>query len=153
MVGQAGAGRLIFVRHALHALGMVWTAPNTALGLIAGVVAVGLGARMHWRGPDLALVFSGVPWRSGGAVTLGNVILYTGDELASPCWTYAHSAGHAQEPPILLVDHERAHVLQYMVLGPLFLPLYFLHGGPSVRNRFERAADCYAQSGRGWWPW
>ena len=50
-------------------------------------------------------------------------------------------------------DHERAHVYQYMALCPLFLPLYFLCGGISVRNRFERAADRYAQTGRGWWPW
>jgi len=38
-------------------------------------------------------------------------------------------------------------------LGPLFLPLYLLHGGVSVRNRFERAADRYALCGKGWWPW
>jgi len=27
-----------------------------------------------------------------------------------------------------------------------------LCGGVSARNRFERAADRYAQTGRGWWP-
>ena len=47
----------------------------------------------------------------------------------------------------------RAHVLQAMALGPLFLPLYLLAGGISVRNRFERAADRYAMTGKGWWPW
>ena len=26
-------------------------------------------------------------------------------------------------------------------------------GGIGVGNRFERAADRYAASGRGWWPW
>ena len=67
--------------------------------------------------------------------------------------TYAHRAGHGDEPEIMLADHERAHVYQYMVLGPLFLPLYLLCGGISVRNRFERAADRYARSGRDWWPW
>ena len=56
------------------------------------------------------------------------------------------------EAPINIGDHERAHVYQYMVLGPLFLPLYLAFGGVSVRNRFERAADRYAQTGRGWWP-
>ena len=44
-------------------------------------------------------------------------------------------------------------VLQYMVLGPLFLPLYLACGGVSVRNRFEQAADRYAHTGAGWWPW
>jgi hypothetical protein len=52
-----------------------------------------------------------------------------------------------------LGDHERAHVYQYMALGPLFLPLYFLCGGISHRNRFEQAADRYALTGKGWWPW
>src|SRR3546814_19486675 len=67
--------------------------------------------------------------------------------------TYAHNAGHGDEPPIVLADHERAHVYQYMVLGPLFLPLYLLCGGIRAPNRFERAADRYAGFGRGWWPW
>jgi hypothetical protein len=40
-----------------------------------------------------------------------------------------------------------------MALGLLFLPLYLVCGGISVRNPFERAADRYAQTGRGWWPW
>ena len=53
----------------------------------------------------------------------------------------------------MLADHERAHVYQYMALGPLFLPLYLACGGISVRNRFERAADRYAMTGHGWWPW
>ena len=53
----------------------------------------------------------------------------------------------------MLADHERAHVFQYLVLGPLFLPVYFAFGGIGVRNRFERAADRYAMTGRGWWPW
>ena len=134
-------------------LGAAWTVPNTVAGLLAGVVAMAFGASVHWRVRELAFVFSRVPWGPGGAITLGNVILYTGEELASPCWTYAHSAGEAEEPPIVLADHERAHVLQYMALGPLFLPLYLLCGGVSGSNRFERAADRYAKSGRGWWPW
>src|SRR3546814_20108358 len=87
------------------------------------------------------------------AITLGNVILHTGDSLDSPCKTYAHNAGHGDEPPIVLADHERAHVYQYMVLGPLFLPLYLLCGGISARNRFERADDRSGGLGRGWGTW
>ena len=90
---------------------------------------------------------------AGPNLTLGNTILHTGDSLDAPCVTYAHRAGHAHEPAIVLADHERAHVFQYMVLGPLFLPLYLAFGGVSVRNRFERAADRYALTGTGWWPW
>src|SRR3546814_20566777 len=107
---------------------------------------------MHARGRELAIVFHRGPWGPGGAITLGNVILHTGDSLDSPCKTYAHNAGHGDEPPIVLADHERAHVYQYMVLGPLFLPLYLLFGGLSARTRFARAADRYARFGRGVWP-
>lgn len=134
-------------------LGLAWTLPNTLVGLAVGLAALPFGARMRLRGPELALVFDDVPWGPGGALTLGNVILHTGDSLDCDCLTYAHRAGLCEQPSVRLVDHERAHVLQYMVLGPLFLPLYFLCGGIGVRNRFERAADRYALTGRGWWPW
>jgi hypothetical protein len=137
----------------LQALGAAWTSPNTLAGLVAGVAAVAAGAHWHWRARELAVVFHRVPWGRGGALTLGNVILHTGDTLDSPCVTYAHHAGHGVQPTISIGDHERAHVYQYLVLGPLFLPLYLLCGGISVRNRFERAADRYALSGTGWWPW
>lgn len=135
------------------AVGVVWALPYTLPGLIAGLAGMAFGARAHWRRADRALVFQHWPWGPGGAVTLGNVILHTGSTLDDLCATYAHDAGLVHEPLICLADHERAHVFQYMVLGPLFLPLYFLCGGISVRNRFERAADRYAKTGRGWWPW
>ena len=50
-------------------------------------------------------------------------------------------------------SHERAHVYQTMAFGVLFLPLYFLHGGISHKNRFEQAADRYARTGSGWRPY
>lgn len=134
-------------------LGVLWTSPNTLLGLLAGVAGLAFGAHAHLNRRECAVVFHRWPWGPGGAITLGNTILHTGDTLDSPCVTYAHRAGHGEEPQIVLADHERAHVFQYMVLGPLFLPLYLLCGGVSVRNRFERAADRYAGTGRDWWPW
>lgn len=147
------ASRSPLSRGALKALGALWTSPNTLLGAVAGAAGLFFGAHAHWRSRECALVFHRWPWGPGGALTLGNVILHTGDSLDSPCVTYAHRAGHGDEPAIVLADHERAHVYQYMALGPLFLPLYLLCGGVSVRNRFERAADRYAQTGAGWWPW
>ena len=141
------------VRCAVVLMGACWTLPNSLLGLLVGVACIPWGARMQWRERELALCFRRMPWPGpGGALTLGNVILYTSDELNTPCLTYAHRAGQCHESPISLADHERAHVYQYMVLGPLFLAVYLLSGGVSVRNPFERAADRYAQSGRGWWP-
>ena len=142
-----------FLMRLLIVLGGLWTLPNTAIGLLLGAIGLPFGAHAHWRRRDLALVFHRWPWGPGGAITFGNVILHTGDNLDSPCVTYAHRAGHGDEPAIMLADHERAHVYQYLVLGPLFLPLYLVFGGISVRNRFERAADRYARTGHGWWPW
>ena len=134
-------------------VGAAWTAPNTLLGLLAGLAALPFGARAHWRARDRALAFQHYPWGPGGALTLGNVILHTGASLDGTCRTYAHRAGWCEDPQVSLAAHERAHVYQYLVLGPLFLPLYGLSGGIGPRNRFERAADRYALTGRGWWPW
>jgi hypothetical protein len=143
----------LVLHRVLRGFGMLWTVPNTLLGLMAGVAGVAFGAHPQWSRRELAIVFHHMPWGPGGALTLGNTILHTGGTLDSPCVTYAHRAGRGNEPAIVLADHERAHVFQYMVLGPLFLPTYLACGGISVRNRFERAADCYAKTGRGWWPW
>lgn len=137
---------------ALGVLGVVWAVPNTLVGLIAGGAGLPFGARLRFSRRDCALVFHRWPWGPGGAITFGNIILHTGDTLDSPCITYEHRAGRRVHPPIVLGDHERAHVFQYMVLGPLFLPVYLLCGGVSVRNPFERAADRYALTGKGWWP-
>ena len=135
----------------LRLLGALWTSPNSLLGLAAGAAGLAFGARARWRGRECALAFARMPW-GRGALTLGNVILHSGDSLDVACLTYAHRAGHGSEAPVSLAAHERAHVYQAMVLGPLFLPVYLACGGVSVRNRFERAADRYARGGRGWWP-
>ena len=133
-------------------LGALWASPWSLLGLLAGVVGLAAGASVRISRRERALVFQHWPWGPGGAMTLGNVILDTGDGLDRTCLTYEHRAGRCVHPPVRLGDHERAHVYQYMVLGPLFLPVYLLAGGVSVRNPFERAADRYALTGQGWWP-
>ena len=140
-------------RIAARALGIAWALPVSLPALVVGLAALPFGARASLRRRDLALVFDRVPWGPGGALALGNVILHTGEDIDGDCLTYAHRAGLCVQPAVRLADHERAHVLQYMVLGLLFLPLYFICGGISVRNRCERAADRDARTGRGWWPW
>lgn len=140
------------LRRAGFVLGALWTLPNTLLGLIAGLAAMLVGARARVSRRELALVFDRFPWGPRGALTLGNVILVSADDLDVACATYEHAAGRCRHPNVRLGDHERAHVLQYLVLGPLFLPVYFACGGVHVRNPLERAADRYAMLGRGWWP-
>jgi len=131
-------------------VGGAWASPMTLAGLLVGVAALPFGARA--RVSDAALVFHEMPFGSGGALTLGNVILHTGGSMDEQALTYACRADGGTDC-VRLGDHERAHVYQYLVLGPLFLPLYFLCGGISARNRFEQAADRYARTGMGWWPW
>jgi len=150
--GSTGSSRRRLPRSVL-VLGMLWTLPNSLAGVLLGVLGLAFGARLRWQAGELAWVVRRWPWGAGGAMTLGNVILHTGERLDRPCLTYAHRAGRCVEPAVSLAAHERAHVYQYMVLGPLFLPLYLLCGGISARNRFERAADRYALHGHGWWPW
>lgn len=133
-----------------QAVGVLWASPVSLVGLLVGAVALPLGARLAFS--DSALVFHRMPFGPGGALTLGNVILHTGHSLDQTAITYACRLSGGSDC-VRLGDHERAHVYQYLVLGPLFLPLYFLCGGISARNRFEQAADRYAQTGMGWWPW
>ncbi|MBW8366264.1 MAG: hypothetical protein K0M70_00170 [Arenimonas sp.] len=133
------------------AIGWLWASPMTALGLLAGLVALPFGA--HVALSDAAVVFHRFPWGPGGALTLGNVILHTGGSMDETTLTYACRAGLTRGERVRLGDHERAHVLQYLALGPLFLPMYFACGGIHHGNRFEQAADRYALTGRGWWPW
>lgn len=140
------------VGHALvFALGVVWASPVSLAGLLAGLAAVPFGSRPRFS--DASLVFHGYPWGPGGALALGNVILHTGRSLDEPTLTYACVARGSRDQRVRLGDHERAHVYQYLALGLLFLPLYFACGGISHRNRFEQAADRYALTGAGWWPW
>lgn len=131
-------------------IGLLWAAPMSLVGLLVGIAAMPWGARAHVS--DSALVFHKLPFGPGGALTLGNVILHTGHSLDEEITSYA-CRGRSDGPQLRLGDHERAHVYQYLVLGLLFLPLYFACGGVSASNRFEQAADRYAQTGKGWWPW
>lgn len=139
------------MRRLLVALGHLWTSPNTALGVTAGLLGAPFGARPYRSGG--ALAFRRMPCFRG-ALTLGGVILHDGDSLDRLVRTYASRCrSTGQKPRVSLGAHERAHVLQYLVLGPLFLPVYFICGGVSASNPLERAADLYALAGTGWWPW
>ena len=144
---DTGSGKLLL--RAGQVLGAAWASPLTIAGLLAGGAAMLRGATASVS--DGAIVFHHVPFGPGGALTLGNTILHTGASLDAPALTYACRA-HGGKDTVRLGDHERAHVYQYLALGPLFLPLYFACGGISHRNRFEQAADRYAMTGRGWWP-
>lgn len=135
----------------LFFLGILWALPMSLIGLVGGIMTMPLGSRLRYS--DHALVFSGFPFGPGGAITFGNVILNTANNLDAIVVTYQCRADGNRNDCIRIGNHERAHVYQYMVLGMFFLPVYFLCGGISVNNPMERAADRFAMTGRGWWPW
>lgn len=147
---NAGVNADSATRTALAFLGGLWTLPNTLLGLLAGMASCAFGARAYRA--EGALAFKRIP-RARGALVLGCVILHGGESLDTIVPTYAARCGAApRDECVRIGDHERAHVFQYLLFGPLFLPLYFLCGGVSARNPFERAADAYALGGD-WRPW
>ncbi len=74
---------------------------------------------------------------AGRAMTLGTVILLNGASLDLQCSTYGHAAGRCEHPPAGLGDHERAHVDQYMLLGPLFVPVYFCAAASRCATRWS----------------
>lgn len=96
----------------LQPLGRIWAFPNTALGILLAL----LGWRNRWRlhnGTVEILQFSGpvlmICHRLGiSAFTLGDCVLY----IAEPCEN--------------LREHEGRHSRQYWILGPFFLPVYFV---------------------------
>lgn len=142
---HAAGFRLLFL------LGMIWAIPMSLIGMVAGLLTMPLGSRLKYS--DHALVFSRFPFGPGGAITFGNVILNTTNDLDAIVTTYQCRADGNRNDCIRIGNHERAHVYQYMVLGMFFLPVYFICGGISVKNPMEQSADRYAMTGKGWWPW
>lgn len=111
----------------LEGLGFVWAMPNTLLGLVVGALTFQT-PRIHGG----AIVFDreprGVTWllraMNRTAMTLGFVIV---------------SAAPVEGR---LLAHERHHVRQSMLWGPLFVPVYLALALPFGyrRHPMERAA-------------
>jgi hypothetical protein len=143
-IARSGHARPVAVAVLAH----LWAAPNTALGLLAGALMLGLGGRMRavagvveFHGGVVGRLFAGSTQRPcSGALTLGHVILGT------------DAAGLDR-----LRKHELVHVRQYERWGPLFLPAYalssawqLLRGRRGYRdNHFERQAFRSEERGRG----
>ncbi|MBA2670046.1 MAG: hypothetical protein H0U67_06740 [Gemmatimonadetes bacterium] len=94
-----------------NALSFVWSLPNTAVGLAFGALSLARPERSHGA-INFQLRRGIVLWvchRIGiSAFTMGDCVLYT------------------VPPTSALRVHEGRHVWQYRMLGPLFLPVYFL---------------------------
>ena len=139
---------------ALDCVGKICAAPNTLAGLLLGIPTLLAGRR-----PAIAhnaIVFHSFPI-GRRAFVLGNVIINPYPDLERCSATYESIARRKRDAAcavelVHIGKHEEAHTLQYQVLGPFFLPVYALTMLLPSPTPFERAADVYAKSGRGWWP-
>ncbi len=128
----------------VYAAGLIWASPYTAVGLALALLAASRGARLRWVGGVLECGGGPLPrWaqalprhRGIQAITFGHCVL-TVDAAALDS----------------LRAHERVHVRQYAIWGPLFGPAYLLESAwqalrgrdAYLANRFERQA--YAHGG------
>ena len=118
----------------------VWASPNTLIGLMLVVVNALTNGRaeivagvLEAHGPFMAWLLRRCTLLPGGvaAITFGHVVLGRDRETLGFCRT-----------------HEHAHVRQYEVWGPVFIPAYLLASlwawvngrGAYEGNAFERAA-------------
>lgn len=92
-------------------LGFVWTLPNTLIGLVAGLLTF-----QRPRVADGILVFD----RRLRGLTL--LML----SLNRSAMTVGFVVVSAERVEGTLLAHERHHVRQYCVWGPLFIPVYLL---------------------------
>jgi hypothetical protein len=126
------------------------------MGVIIGAPFLLTGCRCQIA--HNAIVFHQFPLAKR-AFALGNVIISPYTDLKQQVMTYECAACARRRLPLPQVrtvhlgKHEEAHTWQYQVLGPFFLPVYLLTVLLPSPTPFERAADNYAHSGEGWWPW
>lgn len=94
----------------LRLVGYIWTLPNTLLGLVLGLLSL-----QRPRVDDGVVVFDRAPrgflWLFARLTRFRAI-------------TYGHVILSAVPLGGLLLRHERHHVAQYEVLGPLYLPTY-----------------------------
>jgi len=140
----------------LDVAGKIWNLPNTILGLAYGGMGSIVGGVGYMMGklprPSVSLGHNAIQFlnnplnvEDGSALTLGNAISY---KRVSP-----QDLGSYGDFSVQFGLHEEAHTYQSQVLGPLFLPVYFMRGGVSgpERNPFEKAAQDYGRGEGGWW--
>ena len=124
----------------MRALAYLWTLPNTLLGAPLVPVALLSGGRVRLVEGVLEVHGRAIAWLlrraiplAGGAqaITIGHVVLGRDAAALDRCRA-----------------HEQAHVRQYEVWGPFFIPAYFIAGflaylrggNPYWDNPFERDA-------------
>lgn len=142
--------------------GPIWNGPNTLIGggflalngvaSVPGMLASNFENHMMFSIGNGSLQFWNAPLVDGG-VRLGDITLIGGtDRFGNPLTPSSIIVSpYEGNPTVELGLHEGGHGPQQQVLGPLFIPAYFLFGGPVSTNPFEIGADNHA-NGRGS-PW
>ena len=110
---------------------------NGATG--AGVLIAWAGGARLRAGPDLLLLAEHYRWPfpTGGAFTVGDVVISR------------HRVEELRRRYPRVLCHEERHSRQWMVLGPLFLPLYLLTMAWSWLRTGDRAAACWFEVSAG----
>jgi hypothetical protein len=112
----------------------LWTAPNTLLGLAAGLVLLIGGARV--RAVQGAIEFG------GGAI--GRALVDRTPPIRFRAMTLGHVILGASETDLDAARrHEQVHVRQYERWGPFFLPAYLLSGAWQLVNGRRCYRDNY----------
>ena len=99
------------MQRTLTVLGRIWTSPNTLLGVLLG------------------LLNGNLPRANGGAFDIplgGGVVAACCNVLGIRAFTVGDCILWNSPPTPVVRRHEMRHVAQYRLLGPLFLPLYFI---------------------------
>lgn len=122
-----------------------WAAPNTLLGLAAGLVMLCLGGRLRF--------VVGVAEFHGGWI--GRIVARLPGPVRFGAMTLGHAIVGIDQPTLcVLRAHEHAHVRQYEQWGLFFLPAYALSSlwqvvngrNAHASNFFERQACAAVQA-------
>jgi hypothetical protein len=143
----------------IDALGKTWASPYTFIGLIYGLVGYAVGrlafslgwysVQPRFNSGHNAVQFLNNPLTIPyAAITLGNTISYGKGTAPDHFGAYG-------DPTVNIGRHEEAHTWQYQLLGPFFIPIYFICGGivGPQRNPLEYAAQNFGRGTGSWWPW
>jgi RHS repeat-associated protein len=143
-------------------LGKIWALPMTIDGLIVGGVLTVIG-KIAGNDVSVEIANNAITFNTGldmgGAITLGNVIIYANvDNDTGEVWNKNSEVSRYDNPLVMvnLGQHEEAHTYQYQKYGPstilVIIGSAIMNGGLSdIQNfmgysSFERAADDYTQS-------
>jgi|GEM_PF-4240133 len=140
-------------------LGKIWASPFTVLGSLIGLILVGVD-RIFNKSGKITISNNAINFITsfdlGGAITLGNSVIYAGGEHFGP-WTMLQrydGAVYGKGNPIEIDIgmHEEAHTYQYQLFGIFFSFVYLLSGGMWKPSWLEHVADNYSESRRkkGW---